>query len=178
MKGTDIDEFLAICQYKSYKNKEIIFQAGSTTRKAAFILSGVTRGYFINKEGIEKNLILRVERKFMGVPEWLLDNSPTKYTYEAIMECELLVFNLTDLEELAKKNPILFDFYSWGLKDNLITMLYRLETMIDMSPEERYIDLLDKYPLFFQTAFNKHIANFLGITPVSLSRIIKRMKDK
>ena len=46
--------------------------------------------------------------------------------------------------------------------------------LIDKSPEERYDALLQQSPQFFQTAFNKHIANYLGITPVSLSRIIRR----
>ena len=177
LKSTDIDMLLSICQFKKFKNKEIIFQVGSTTRRAAFILSGVARGYFINKDGVEKNVMLRVEHNFMGVPEWLFGDIPTKYTYEAILECELLVFNLIDIEELAKKNAAIFDLYVNGLKDTILIMIYRIETMIDLSPEERYNDLLEKHPYFFQAAFNKHIANFLGITPVSLSRIIKRKKD-
>jgi CRP-like cAMP-binding protein len=113
----------------------------------------------------------------MGLPEWLFENKPTKYTFEAILECELLIFNMVDLENLAKKNPAIFDLYIWSIKEMMAMMIYRIETMIHLSPEERYMDLLEKYPLLFQTVFNKHIANFLGITPVSLSRIIKRMKD-
>lgn len=177
VNSSDIDEFLFLCQYKMFKNKEIIFPAGSTSRKAAFILSGVTRAYFMDNEGVEKNVMLRVENTFMGLPEWLFESKPTKYTFEAILECELLIFNIVDLENLAKKNPAIFDFYVWILKDMMKTMLYRLETLVNLSPEERYKDLLERYPQFFQTVFNKHIANFLGITPVSLSRIVKRMKE-
>ena len=50
--------------------------------------------------------------------------------------------------------------------------------MIDKSPEERYEELLQQSPQFFQTAFNKHIANYLGITAVSLSRIIRRKSNQ
>lgn len=173
----DIHLFLSICEYKQFKNKEILFHVGSTARKAAFILKGTVRGYLINKEGEEKNLILRVQGTFMGVPEWLFGNSPAKYTYEAILDCELLLFNLVDFEDLAKKNDAVFNLYAYALKEQIIVMMYRIETMITLSPEERYKDLLSKYPHFFQSVFNKHIANFLGITPVSLSRIIKRLKD-
>ena len=112
----DIGAFFSLSQHKTFKNKEAIFKAGTTSRKAAFIVSGVTRAYFINKEGVEKNAMLRVEGTFMGVPEWLFDNSPTKYTCEAILECELLIFNLVDLENLAKKKPALFELYIWALK--------------------------------------------------------------
>lgn len=177
LKPKDIEELFSICQYKSFKNREIVFSSGSTHRKAALILSGFVRGYIIDSEGEEKNIILRVEGTFMGVPEWLFSNNPTKYDFEAIMDCELLVFNLTDLEELAKHNTALFELYSWGLKDNITTMLARIESMVMLTPEERYLNLLKKYPHFFQAVFHKHIANYLGITPVSLSRIIKRLKN-
>lgn len=178
LRTSDVEEFLYICQFKSFKNKETIFKAGSSSRKAALVLSGVTRGYFINKNGVEKNIMLRVEGNFISLPEWFFDNSPTKYSFEAILKCELLVFNLADIEDLAKKNPAIFDLYIRALKETIIKVLGRIESLIDLTPEERYKELLDKHPQLFQSAFNKHIANFLGITPVSLSRIIKRMKEK
>ena len=93
------------------------------------------------------------------------------------IDSELLIFNIQDLESSAKKNPALFDLYVLALKENLSIIGYRLESMILLSPEERYKELLEKYPQLFQTAFNKHIANFLGITPVSFSRMLKRLKD-
>ena len=121
--------------------------------------------------------ILRGEGKFSSVPEWLFSDMPTKYNFEALLDSELLICKIQDFEALAKKNPALFDLYTLALKENLSIIVYRLESMILLSPEQRYKDLLDKNPQLFQTAFNKHIANFLGITPISLSRIIKRIKD-
>ena len=177
LSDSDIETFLEICQYKTFKGKETIFQAGTTTRKVCFVLSGFIRGYVINSEGVEKNLILRGEGKFSSVPEWLFSDMPTKYNFEALLDSELLICKIQDFEALAKKNPALFDLYTLALKENLSIIVYRLESMILLSPEQRYKDLLDKNPQLFQTAFNKHIANFLGITPISLSRIIKRIKD-
>lgn len=177
LNSSDIDIFLEICHYKTFKSKETIFQAGSTTRKVMFVLSGFIRGYVINSEGIEKNIVLRGDGKFSSVPEWLFTNMPTKYTFDALLDTELLMFNIQDFEALAKKNPALFDLYCLALKENLSIIGYRLESMILLSPEERYKDLLEKNPQLFQSAFNKHIANFLGITPVSFSRMLKRLKD-
>ena len=176
LKSSDIDEFLSICQYTTYKNKEVIFNRGSTNRKLAFILSGVVRGYFINKLDVEKNIILRVGGTFICPVEWLNGAIPSKYTFEAILECEVLILNISDFQELAKKNDAIFDLHEWSLVDPINMMLYRIESMIDLSAEERYKDLLKKHPYLFQKAFNKHIANFLGIMPVSLSRIIKGIR--
>lgn len=177
LEKEDIDAFLNICQVKSLKNKEIIFPAGSASRKVMFILSGFVRGFVINSEGEEKNIMLRAPYTFTSAPEWLFANNPTKYTFESILTTEILIFTLSDIEQLAKKNEGLFNFYINALKDNITILMYRVDSLINLSPEERYKDLLEKYPHLIQSAFNKHIANFLGITPVSLSRLIKRMKQ-
>ena len=45
-------------------------------------------------------------------------------------------------------------------------------------PEERFVSLLKKQPNLFQRIPQKYIANFLGISPESLSRIRNRVLDK
>ncbi len=67
--------------------------------------------------------------------------------------------------------------YIAALQENIQTLVGRVEALIDQSPAERYEELLNRSPQFFQRAFHKHIANYLGITPVSLSRIINRRKS-
>ncbi|MBK8659738.1 MAG: hypothetical protein IPN22_12925 [Bacteroidetes bacterium] len=47
-----------------------------------------------------------------------------------------------------------------------------------LSPEERYLKFIQKYPDLLNRVPNKYIANVLGITPVSLSRIRKRISTK
>ena len=46
-----------------------------------------------------------------------------------------------------------------------------------MSSEERYLDLLKLNPDFLEKSYDKYVASYLGITPVSLSRIKKRLND-
>lgn len=177
MTNDEIDLFLSICTLNIYKAKEAITEINGKNRNFAIVLTGVLRGYFVNKEGVERNIMLRPEGTAFGTPEALSASIDSKYTFETILDTTLLIFNLESLEVLAKKHSGIFDMYIWGLKENLHILNYRIESMIDLTPEERYQDLLKKYPHFFQTVFNKHIANFLGITPVSLSRIIARIKN-
>ena len=172
-----IDMILEICEFKALKNKELIFKAGTSSRLAGFILEGVVRGYYVDQNGLEINSILRVENTFMGNPEWLEESKPTKYNFESILESKLLVFDLRDLEALSLKDPAILRFSLSGYKETIITLLGRVESAIGKNQEDRYKELLNKNPLFISKAFNKHIANYLGITPVSLSRILKRIKE-
>jgi len=46
------------------------------------------------------------------------------------------------------------------------------------TPEDRYLDLLQRRPSLIQKAPQYQIASFLGLTPQSLSRIRKRLISK
>jgi Mn-dependent DtxR family transcriptional regulator len=60
----------------------------------------------------------------------------------------------------------------------LAESMVRVESFILLTPEERYLKLIrDKHDIV-QRVHDKYIATFLGITPVSLSRIRKRIAGK
>lgn len=46
------------------------------------------------------------------------------------------------------------------------------------TPEERYLNLINNEPDLFQRIPQKHIANFIGISPESLSRIRSRISKR
>lgn len=178
LKEDDVNKLLEIGSYQKLGNKEIIIKCGDNNPISFFILKGMVRGYFTNAKGEEKNIFLRPEHTVTGAPECLFHNQPTKYTFESILETKLFIFNNNDLQALGAQYPNFHQIYIKSLQENVLTLISRVESLIDLSPAERYEALLQQSPQFFQTAFNKHIANYLGITPVSLSRIIKRrMKE-
>ena len=174
----DAEKFLSICEFKQLKNKEIIVRENTKSRKAFFIIKGTLRSYLVNDKGIEKNIFLRPRHTVMASPNGIFENNPAKYTIETIGNSELLVFNFKSFEELAFKNANILKFYIFAFKEIIQTMVYRVESMINRMPEQRYEDLLQKSPQFFKTVYHKDIASYLGITPVSLSRIRKRKEKK
>ncbi len=177
LEKEDIDQVLTIGQYQVLKNKVSIIQAGTVAKKSFFILSGMMRGYYINKKGEEKNIFLRPEHTISGSPDALFNNTKTKYTFESILESHLLVFDHPTFLHAAEKYPNLSKMYIAALQETVQTLIFRVESLVDKLPEERYEELLQRSPQFFQTAFNKHIANYLGVTPNSFSRILKRKKE-
>lgn len=177
LEAEDLDLLLKYGKYKQVANKEIIIPQGESQKTIFFILSGMTRGYYVTPSGDEKNLFLRPERTFTGAPDALFSDLPTRYTFEAIQETHLLVFRFEDIESLSTTHSNIARLYISALKENLQTMVYRVESLVLNTPEERYESLLERSPEFFKTAFLKHIANYLGITPVSLSRIMKRRRN-
>ncbi len=89
-----------------------------------------------------------------------------------------MTFKFQDFEALANKNPIILKLYLNILKEAIIRLTYRVDSLITKSNEKRYLDLVELDPVFLRSAYSKHVANYLGMTAVSLSRIMKRIKDK
>ena len=132
-----LENFLAVCTYKKLKNREVLIEPWSKDDKAFFILSGDVRGYFFNKKGEEKNLFLRSKNTFMGPPDALFENVPTKYCFEAILETEILEFSYNRYRELAMTNPEIFQLLLMSHREIILTLVSRVESLIDETPEER-----------------------------------------
>jgi len=173
-----INNLLKISEFVKKENKEIISKSGNHSKKVILILKGSVRGYIINEDGTEKNVLLRSAGIFIADAIGLFKNKPQRYTFETIGKTHLLIFDFKDFEDLAYQNPIILRLYLSILKEAILRLTYRVESLITKNNEDRYLDLLKLDPVFLRSAYSKHVANYLGMTPVSLSRIIKRVKEK
>ncbi|NOQ92814.1 MAG: hypothetical protein GQ552_08895 [Flavobacteriaceae bacterium] len=173
-----IDRILEISYFEVKENNEIISKRGNRAKKSFLILNGVVRGSFVTEKGIERNILLRSEGVFVADIDGAFNNKPQKLTFTSVGRVELLVFNFNEFEDLALKDPVVLKIYLGILKEALTRLSYRVESLTTMTIEERYLDLLRLKPKFLKSALAKHIANYLGITSVSLSRLIKRTNKK
>ena len=171
----EIDVVLSISKYKTSNNKEIILKSGKTDKNLIFILKGVARAYCINDKGQELNNFIRAEGHLMGDTNVFGDDIQT-LNIEAIGDIHYLIIDMSELETLGYGNPKILKFYLNFLKEIIVTLSYRLNTFVTMTPEERYIDLIRWNPILIKSTYDKHIASFLGITPITLHRIKKKQK--
>ncbi len=172
LKENEIDIFLSISEYHFAKNKEIIVNSGRTAKNLILILKGVARAYSITEKGQELNDFIRAEGKLMGDARVFGDDIQI-LNIEAIGEIHYLKFSISELEELGYNNPEILKFYLNFLKEIILTLTYRLNTFVTMTPKERYIDLLRWNPILIESSYDKHLASFLGIKPLTIHRIKK-----
>jgi CRP-like cAMP-binding protein len=126
----EIGSFLEICNYRSLKNKTVIIDPNKKFSLAFFILKGLIRGYLTNKEGVEKSIFLRPAFTIIGAHNALFDHKVSKYTFEVIGDIELLVFELSNFENLVFKSSNILKFLLSSYKEMIQTLIYRVESMI------------------------------------------------
>jgi CRP-like cAMP-binding protein len=103
---------------------------------------------------------------------------PANHFIQAIEDTELVSLSFDSLQQLYNHKLLSYKMERFGrLIAEYLICCYddRLNSFIIQSPEERYLDLLSSRPDIIQRIPQHHIANFLGITPVSLSRIRRRV---
>ncbi len=172
LKEKEIDIIISISTYQFAKNKEIILNNGRTDKNVILILKGVARAYSITEKGEELNDFIRAEGKLMADAR-VFGNDIQILNIEAIGEIHYLKFNIGKLEELGYDNREIMHYYLNILKEIILTLSYRLNTFVTMTPKERYIDLLLWNPILIESSYDKHLASFLGITPLTIHRIKK-----
>lgn len=178
------DEEWAIFSEQLYtreiKKRQLFIGAGKICNEVGFILSGSFR-FYLDKDAVEITNYFCFEGEFISSYKSFLKREPGFTSIEAIKDAVVICFDNAALERLINDERIAYKMERFGrLVAEYLICCYedRLVTFITKSPEERYLELLDKQPALLQKIPQYYLANFLGITPVSLSRIRKRLHDE
>lgn len=165
--------FLSICTYKKFKSKEIILKKGRTDQTFFVILKGCARSYSIT-DGNELNCHLRSEGFIMGDARMFKKDQVSLLDTEAISDSQVLLFDMGELEKLALNNSKLMTFYLNLMKEVIVVFSHRIHTFVTMDATDRYKDLMKWNPLYLRSTFDKHLASFLGMSPLTFLRIKKK----
>ena len=162
---------------KNLKKKDFLLQDGKICNFIGFIAEGTIRHFHV-KDGIEKTCDISFANA------WVTDFQSFTHNTYSIMNLQAM--ENTTVFTIQKEH--LYKLYSECHKYETFGRLMAEEvahraTEIAMSlssdkPEERFQNLLKKQPDLFQRVPQKYIANFLGISPESLSRIRSRILSK
>jgi CRP-like cAMP-binding protein len=142
----------------------------------AFLNSGVIRHYHI-KEGNEITCDITLQHNFITDFKSLTQNTPTNYNFQILKDAELFVINKNDLLRLYAENRNIESFGRIMAEQVAQRTIEIAMSLSSDKPEERVEKLLKQRPDLFQEVPQRYLANLLGISPESLSRIRARRKS-
>jgi len=174
----DASPLLDLTRPVSIDAHETYIREGENSRKVAFIEQGIIRAYCIKDSGDESTLFLRWEGQIIASHDCIIDGKPSRFIYRALEPTTLLEINYDVLEATLKTHPEYEPLRNFFLMRMLSDSLKNIESFVMKSPEERYRSLIAERMDLVNRVPDKYIASMLGITPVSLSRIRKRINIK
>ena len=171
----EILESLRIEPYK--KGKTLLRQGELSTIKCYFVLIGCVRQFLIDESGKEVTSNFYTEEQAIPIINEKNQGDLSKYSYMCVEDCLLVVGDIDSENTMFNKYPQLEMMIRKMMEISLDEMQEQFGEFINFSPEERYKSLLRKRPQLIDRVPQHQLASYIGITPESLSRIKKRIKN-
>ena len=162
--------------FHSVKKGTILLKEGQKSKESYFVLKGCIRTYYeIDAE--EKTTAFYTEMEAL-TPPCVISKTPSDYYVSCTEDCILLISN-SDMEaEVNTKFPK-FESLCKKLSEELLAKeRMDFDEFKTSSPEQRYLNLLEKRPDLIQRVPQHQLASYLGIQPQSLSRLRARISEK
>ncbi len=171
---TELEQFLNLFSKRTLVQGEYFLQAGDKSIELAFVNTGLLRFFYQTEDGKEFNKSFIPENQFAAAYSAVLIDLPARFSIQALEESHLLVCNLKPVIELFDEHRC------WERLGRILAeQLYikketrEAEFLLD-DAETRYRSFQRTYPGLEDRLAQYHVASYLGVTPVALSRIRRR----
>jgi len=163
--------------YSTLKKKQLFAVPDKVCNQVGFIVTGSMR-YFYVKDGQDITNYFSFENELVSSYKSYLTGN-LGFTYiQALEDTALITFTRVAMEQMLANPMLAYKMERFGRRvaeHYLCCYEDRVASFITQTPEERYLQLLNTGREILQRMPQHYIANFLGITPVSLSRIRRRI---
>lgn len=170
-KNLDILQNLFIV--KDIPAKTILLNEGEVAQFVYFIKKGCLREWF-NKDGIDITFQFFFEDQAVASIDSFINKLPSIFTIESIEPSTIFSLSRKNFDYLQKLFPEMKEGFQELIFQRFRNYALLFLSRIKDSPQERYKDLLANQPEIIKRVPQHYIASYLGITPISLSRIRNR----
>ncbi|PKP27890.1 MAG: Crp/Fnr family transcriptional regulator [Bacteroidetes bacterium HGW-Bacteroidetes-22] len=166
-------KFEGLFTERKITSRTILLHEGEVARQVHFIRQGCLRMWF-NKDGKDITFQFFFEGQGVASIDSFLSKQPSLYTIEAIEPSTIISINRADLILLQQEYPEMQDGFQQILFERFRNYAQLFLSRIKDTPQERYHELISDHPEIIKRVPQHYIASYLGITPISLSRIRNR----
>ena len=162
--------------FRTVKKGTTLLKEGQKSNEGYFVLKGCIRTFYIIG-GEEKTTAFYTEMEGF-TPHCVINNAPSEY-YISCVEDTILIGTNPDMEAVSFNKFPKFESLCRVLSEELLAkQQINFDEFKTLSPEQRYLNLLQKRPDLIQRVPQHQLASYLGIKPQSLSRLRARIKEK
>lgn len=137
---------------------------------------GLVRLFYITPDGRERNKAFYRAGQATGPVSAALTGSPAPFAIQCLEPVRAISFRLGDLNQAAAEDAGVATLYRELLAEAFIRNEQREAMLLTCNAEQRYEWLLEHEPELPDRVPQFHIASYLGIDPVSLSRLKRKIK--
>jgi len=164
-------QFLNLWKEYSFRQNELITEAGRIEKYFYVVLEGVQAIYLLNQKGEKVILGFSYSGSPSGVFDSFIHQKPSDSFLEALRPSKLLAITRSDYLSLFEKNG---EFHQWAhhfFRDVLFGRLFREVELLTLTAEERYVAFMQRWPEELKVIPQKYLASYLNMKPETFSRL-------
>lgn len=168
---------MELVSVRTLERRDLVIRAGDQQNYVSFLMEGVLRGFFMDVNGHE------ITDCFCALPghpamSCLSLDTPSPISIEALTRSTILTIPVAVAAPLLHSEPHLMRMYNRMLIEALGQHWEIKTALYQYTAAERYQWFLRTYPGLTGCASGRHIASFLGMTPVTLSRLRRALREQ
>jgi len=170
-KSIQLDGLLGLLKKKSYRKGDIILETGQIEKQINFLSKGVVH-MFTYVDGIQHTVSI-AQRVFNSYSSYYLA-IPSNETHEALTDVDILYVEKHAVERLLKTDHIFCYVYAKLSEFILLVREQRAKLLLHKSAAKRFELFIEQHNDLMKLeneVSQKVIANYLGISPESYSRM-------
>ncbi len=129
-------------------------------------------------EGEEKTAFFYTENTFINSYQSFVHQVPANHNLQCIEPCKVAVISREIAYQLLEKFPKFETLSRMAMEEELATYQEIVASYVILNPEQRYVRLLETRPDLVARVSQRALAAYIGVSPESLSRIRKRIRDR
>lgn len=136
-----------------------------------WVYSGCLKACFTDSEG--KELILQFATEHWWISDYnaLFNRQSARIDVDCLEPCVLLRISLEDRYRLYEEVPAFESFFIRKITNGYVALQNRILSILTKNPRERYEEFLHLYPELSRRIPKKYIAQYLGVSRETLSRL-------
>lgn len=166
---------LPLLKERWFEKDETLVRAGEVAGSFFFIVKGLVRFFYLTEDGKEFNKHFAMENRYAGSFHSLVLKAPCGFFIQAMERTRTLVLPNPLLYELFERHACWERMGRKNAERLVILKEAREKELLLDSLETRYRRFLEEYPGLVDRISQYHIASYLGVTPVALSRVRKKI---
>ena len=162
--------------WKRIRKNQYLIHEGDEVKHEYLVLSGIYKVFYVDDQGKEYIVQFAQQNWWMSDYQAFFKQQNATLYIECIEEGEVLYSTLASREKLAADLHKMERFFRVKLTNGYVALQQRIKLLLSSTPQQRYEAFSKLYPDLSQRIPKKLIAEFLGVSRETLSRLYSSSK--
>lgn len=171
-----LEKLQTLGRERCFEKRSFLFTQGQTGTGFYLVLEGLLKAFYETRAGKQYIKTFVQPGGFIASVRAIVDEAPSPFGVICLEKTKVREISGAELRQAAAEDPEFISALNSVLAKVASKKELREYELLCLSAEERYLAFREREPDLWERLSQEDVAGYLGITPVSLCRIRKRIR--